>query len=104
MKTGFKVLIGLAGATVIIGGSYLAYNCYNTPKFISSDGSKITLKFKCKPVVIDVKDMSEKGLFMQMGGWTLKPSYGNESDKKTLNGLYLTDSKGVVYKTFYLAK
>ena len=73
------------------------------PSLVSKSGKKMTIKFRGKNIVVDVDSLSQKGESLMLSGmkWHLSPSYGNQSDKKTLNGLFVMDSRDVIHRTFY---
>ena len=101
MGTGAKILVGVA---VLGAVSYIGYtNYYNMPSLVSKSGKKMTIKFRGKNIVVDVDSLSQKGESLMLSGmkWHLSPSYGNQSDKKTLNGLFVMDSRDVIHRTVY---
>ncbi len=101
MTAGAK--IGIAIGVLALGfGAYIAYSKWSLPKMVSKSGKKITVRYKGKDIVIDVQDLSDKGMDMNLGSnWSLEPLYGNYSDKKnSLVGLSLKDSKGSIRNSF----
>lgn len=103
MGTGGKIALSLVGAAILGIAIYIGYtNYWNMPSLVSKSGKKMTIKFRGKNTVVDVDSMSKRGESLMLGGgWHLSPSYGNQSDKSTLNGLYVMNNKDVIYRTFY---
>ena len=104
MGTSGKIVLSLVGVAILGTVSYIGYtNYWNMPSLVSKSGKKMTIKFRGKNIIVDVADLSNKGLSTALAGgkWSLSPSYGNQSDKSTLNGLLVTNNNNVVYRTFY---
>lgn len=103
MTTATKIVLSLTGLAIVGTIGYITYKKWDMPQLVSKSDKKMTIKHRGKKSIIDVESLSKNGVSQTLSGnkWNLSPSYGNESDKSTLNGLHIKDIKNTIHKTFY---
>lgn len=104
MKALKITLVSLASLGAAFG-IYAGISIYNTPKLVSKQGKKFTIRYKGKNIVVDAQKLHDTKTGLNLGGngkWNFMPLYSNDSDKaNSLAGLRLEDNKNVGHGNFY---